>query len=59
MAGSSALNVSTQFLVDRDGTIFRLLPDTTFARHVIGLNHLAIGIENIGCDDMPVTQAVG
>ncbi len=57
LAGSSALNVSTQFLVDRDGTIFRLLPDTTFARHVIGLNHIAIGIENIGSDNMPLTRA--
>lgn len=44
----SGLNVSTQFLVDRDGTIYRLLPETTMARHVIGLNHSAIGIENVG-----------
>jgi N-acetylmuramoyl-L-alanine amidase len=28
---ASNLNVSAHFLVDRDGTIFRLLPDTTFA----------------------------
>jgi N-acetyl-anhydromuramyl-L-alanine amidase AmpD len=51
------LNVSSQFLIDRDGTVFRLLPETTFARHVIGLNYLAIGIENIGSDDMPLTNA--
>jgi len=55
--GASRLNVSSQFLIDRDGTIFRLLPDTTFARHVIGLNYLAIGIENIGSDNMPLTKA--
>lgn len=57
LRGASNLNVSSQFLIDRDGTIFRLLPDTTFARHVIGLNYLAIGIENIGSDTMPLTKA--
>lgn len=57
LTGASNLNVSSQFLIDQDGTIFRLLPDTTFARHVIGLNYLAIGIENVGSDDMPLTKA--
>lgn len=53
---ASALNVSSQFMVDRDGTIYRLLPETTMARHVIGLNHCAIGIENIGgTEDLPLT----
>lgn len=42
------LNVSSHFLVDRDGTIYQLMPETWMARHVIGLNHYAIGIENIG-----------
>lgn len=52
------LNVSSQFMVDRDGTIYRLLPETTMARHVIGLNHCAIGVENIGgTDDLPLTEA--
>ncbi|GHB26658.1 N-acetylmuramoyl-L-alanine amidase [Mongoliitalea lutea] len=54
---ASNLNVSAQFLVDRDGVIFRLLPDTTFARHTIGLNYMAIGIENIGGPDAPLTKA--
>lgn len=54
----SGLNVSSQFMVDRDGTIYRLLPETTMARHVIGLNHCAIGIENIGGGEgMPLTKA--
>ncbi|KAI9549746.1 hypothetical protein GHT06_004004 [Daphnia sinensis] len=57
LTGASNLNVSSQFLIDRDGTIFRLLPDTTFARHVIGLNYLAIGIENVGGPDAPLTKA--
>ena len=52
------LNVSSQFMVDRDGSIYRLLPETTMARHVIGLNHCAIGIENIGgTPDLPLTKA--
>jgi N-acetyl-anhydromuramyl-L-alanine amidase AmpD len=42
------VNVSAHFLVDRDGTIYRLLPETRMARHCIGLNHVAIGIENVG-----------
>lgn len=56
LTGASNLNVSSQFLIDRDGTIFRLLPDTTFARHTIGLNYCAIGIENVGSDDSPLTK---
>jgi N-acetyl-anhydromuramyl-L-alanine amidase AmpD len=56
LSGASNLNVSSQFLIDRDGSIFRLLPDTTFARHVIGLNYLAIGIENVGGADSPLTK---
>ncbi len=57
LTSASNLNVSAHFLVDRDGTIFRLLPDTTFARHTIGLNYTAIGIENIGGPDDPLTRA--
>ena len=54
---ASALNVSAQFLIDQNGKIYRLLPETTMARHVIGLNHCAIGIENVGgTPDMPLTK---
>lgn len=54
----SGLNVSSQFMVDQDGTIYRLMPETTMARHVIGLNHCAIGVENVGGDkDQPLTKA--
>lgn len=48
IAKASALNVSAQFLVDHDGTIYRLMPENWMARHVIGLNYSSIGIENIG-----------
>ena len=55
---AGALNVSAHFLVDRDGTIYRLMPETTMARHVIGLNHAAIGVENVGgTKDTPLTNA--
>lgn len=54
---ASTLNVSAQFLVDQDGKIYRLLPETIMARHVIGLNHCAIGIENVGgTTNSPLTK---
>ena len=42
------LNVGAQFLVGRDGAIWQLMPETALARHAIGLNWCAIGIENVG-----------
>lgn len=58
ISSAGQLNVSSHFMVDRDGTIYRLLPETTMARHVIGLNHCAIGVENIGgTEDLPLTEA--
>jgi hypothetical protein len=42
------LNVSAHFLVDRDGKIYQLMPTNWMARHTIGLNDVAIGVENIG-----------
>ncbi len=57
IAGASSLNVAAQFLVDRDGTIYRQLPETAFARHVIGLNYCAIGVENVGGGKDTLTNA--
>lgn len=58
LARAGAVNVSSHFLVDRDGTIYQLQPETRFARHCIGLNHVAIGIENVGDGDKhPLTDA--
>lgn len=48
IAGAGAVNVSIHFLVDRDGTVYRLMPETWMARHVIGLNYDAVGVENVG-----------
>ncbi|MEL6917819.1 MAG: peptidoglycan recognition family protein [Bacteroidota bacterium] len=58
IANISGLNVSSHFLVDQDGTIYRLMPENIMARHVIGLNHCAIGIENVGgTEEVPLTDA--
>lgn len=54
---ASSLNVSSQYVIGRDGSIYQLLPDTVFARHTIGLNYCAIGIENIGSEKNPLTSA--
>lgn len=51
----SSLNVSSQYLIDRDGTIYQLMEPDQFARHTIGLNYCAIGIENIGSKKEPLT----
>ncbi|UCF67881.1 MAG: N-acetylmuramoyl-L-alanine amidase [Acidobacteriota bacterium] len=48
LAVAGDVNVSIQFLVDRDGTVYRLMPETWMARHCIGLNYSAIGVENVG-----------
>ena len=53
----SALNVGSHYLIDRDGTVYQLIADTLFARHVIGLNYCAIGVENIGSEKEPLTKA--
>jgi N-acetyl-anhydromuramyl-L-alanine amidase AmpD len=50
------LNVSAHFLVSQDGTIRQLMPVTKMARHVIGLNHVSIGIENVGGPRLPLTS---
>jgi N-acetylmuramoyl-L-alanine amidase len=50
------LNVSAQFLVDFDGTIYSLMPETYMARHIIGLNLSSIGIENVGGNKKPLTD---
>jgi N-acetyl-anhydromuramyl-L-alanine amidase AmpD len=48
-------NVGVQFVIDLDGTIYQIMPDNYFARHCIGLNHCAIGFENVGRGD--ITEA--
>lgn len=58
LAKAGRVNVSSHYVIDRDGTIYRLQPETRFARHCIGLNHIAIGIENVGNEkEYPLTDA--
>lgn len=50
------VNVSSQYSVDRDGTVYQLMPDNWMARHTIGFNRIAIGIENVGGSEWPLTE---
>ena len=56
------MNVASHFLVDRDGTIYRLTPENRLNRHAIGYNWCAIGIENVGgvdsAEDLTYEQLV-
>jgi len=42
------------FVVDKDGTIYQLVPLDVMCRHTVGLNYLAIGIEHVGMSDAEV-----
>lgn len=58
LAAQGEVNVSAHFLVGRDGIIYRLMSETTMARHCIGLNAVAIGVENVGDGAAnPLTEA--
>lgn len=46
--------VCAHFVIDRDGTIYQLVPLTVRCRHTVGLNHRAIGIEHVGTSDAQV-----
>ena len=56
LKNQSPLNVSSHFIIDRDGTIYQLVDPEMFARHTIGLNYCAIGVENIGSKSQPLTD---
>ena len=42
------------FVVDRDGTIYQLVPLDVMCRHTVGLNDVAIGIEHVGESDAEI-----
>jgi N-acetylmuramoyl-L-alanine amidase len=42
------------FIIDRDGTIYQLVPLDIMCRHTVGLNYVAIGIEHVGLSDAQV-----
>lgn len=53
------LNVSVHYLIDTDGTIYSLMPENYMGRHAMGVNHLSIGIENVGLNiDGPTREQV-
>ena len=46
--------VCAHFVIDRDGTIYQLVPLTILCRHTVGLNYTAIGIEHVGRSDAEI-----
>jgi N-acetylmuramoyl-L-alanine amidase len=46
--------VCSHFVVDRDGTIYQLVPLDIMCRHTVGLNYTSIGIEHVGQTDADV-----
>jgi N-acetylmuramoyl-L-alanine amidase len=48
--------VCAHYLIDRDGTVHRLVPTRIMCRHTVGLNWTAIGIEHVGTSE---TQILG
>jgi beta-N-acetylhexosaminidase len=46
--------VCAHFVIDRDGTIYELVPPDIMCRHTVGLNWTAIGIEHVGMSDAQV-----
>jgi beta-N-acetylhexosaminidase len=39
------------YVIDRDGTIYQLVPTRLMCRHTVGLNDRSIGIEHVGRSD--------
>ena len=46
--------VCAHYVVDRDGTIYRLVAPGTMCRHTVGLNWTAIGVEHVGTSDREI-----
>jgi N-acetyl-anhydromuramyl-L-alanine amidase AmpD len=53
----NVLNVGIHYVIGKDGSIFNLLADSIVARHLIGFNHVALGIENVARDSTDLTSA--
>jgi beta-N-acetylhexosaminidase len=48
--------VCAHFVIDRDGTIYQLVPLSIRCRHTVGLNYTAIGIEHVGTSDRQILE---
>jgi N-acetyl-anhydromuramyl-L-alanine amidase AmpD len=46
--------ICSHYVIDRDGTIYELVPPHIMCRHTVGLNYTAIGIEHVGRSDAQV-----
>ena len=57
LQGFGEVNVGAHFLVDKDGTVYSLLPTDVMGRHAVGFNHCAIGIENVARRASDLTPA--
>jgi N-acetylmuramoyl-L-alanine amidase len=44
----------SHFIVDKDGTIYQLVPLGLMCRHTVGLNYTAFGIEHVGNSDQQI-----
>jgi beta-N-acetylhexosaminidase len=42
------------FVIDRDGTIYQLVPLGLMCRHTVGLNYTSFGIEHVGMSDQQI-----
>ena len=51
--------VCAHFVIDRDGTIYPLVPPSIICRHTVGLNYTAIGIEHVGTSDGQILPTSG
>jgi N-acetylmuramoyl-L-alanine amidase len=47
-------NVCSHFAVSATGAIYKFVPVSIRCRHVVGLNHVAIGIEHVGFSDQDI-----
>jgi N-acetyl-anhydromuramyl-L-alanine amidase AmpD len=57
ISSGGAVNVSTHYLVDKDGTVVQLASENVICRHTIGFNYTAIAIENVGSVAAQLTPA--
>ncbi|MBN2401509.1 MAG: N-acetylmuramoyl-L-alanine amidase [Spirochaetes bacterium] len=56
IADGGTLNVGVHFLIDKDGSIWSLLPVSIIGRHTIGYNHISLGIELVGMSGQSLTD---
>ncbi|MBN2651181.1 MAG: N-acetylmuramoyl-L-alanine amidase [Spirochaetales bacterium] len=54
--GFGRVNIGVHFLVDKDGSVYSMLPENMIGRHTVGFNHLSIAIENVGVADYELTS---